>query len=230
MIVLHVDLLEEALRQPSPDSATAIALALTEIKRPSRAWTIWSRIILPRARLALQPAPMDARDAGDAVCPRNPPALAAHGITLRLDALDQLGYGGVHHHRFRRVFVNLVHDAINAMPQGGALEPSRGDVGPQRCPSPCGIPATTSPLERLPQIFEPLFIPHREPGGTGLRTLYGARGGRRASAARWPLQSTVGAGTTFTLTLPLVGAMRETRTDAEACWVHEASGCTPLTL
>ena len=32
VIVLHVDLLEEELRQPSPDSATAIALALTEIK------------------------------------------------------------------------------------------------------------------------------------------------------------------------------------------------------
>ena len=30
--MLHVDLLEEELRQPSPDSATAIALALTEIK------------------------------------------------------------------------------------------------------------------------------------------------------------------------------------------------------
>ena len=74
VIVLHVDLLEEELRQPSPDSATEIALALTEIKSAPRARGRSGRgLSLPRARLDAPADPHGAEPAGDAVCPRNPP-------------------------------------------------------------------------------------------------------------------------------------------------------------
>jgi signal transduction histidine kinase len=58
------------------------------------------------------------------------------------------------------------------------------------------------PPEHLPQIFEPLHT--TKPGGTGLglyivQEVVAAHGGQVA------VQSTVGAGTIFTIMLPLVG-------------------------
>ena len=47
VVVLQVDLLEEELRQPSPDSATEMALALTEIKTHLTRVDDLSRIISP---------------------------------------------------------------------------------------------------------------------------------------------------------------------------------------
>jgi signal transduction histidine kinase len=57
-------------------------------------------------------------------------------------------------------------------------------------------------VEHSPRIFEPLHT--TKPGGTGLglyivQEVVAAHGGQVA------MQSTVGAGTTFTLTLPLAG-------------------------
>ena len=49
------------------------------------------------------------------------PALTAHGITLQLEALDQLGMVRLHAHTFRRALLNLVQNAIEAMPQDGTL-------------------------------------------------------------------------------------------------------------
>src|SRR4029453_2112741 len=129
------------------------------------------------------------------------PALAAHGITLQLDALDQLGMVALHPHSFRRVLVNLVHNAIDAMPQGGTLtlqgRRQAATVSLAVRDTGSGIPP-----EHLTQIFEPLHT--TKPGGTGLglyivQEVVAAHGGQVA------VQSTVGAGTTFTITLPLVG-------------------------
>jgi signal transduction histidine kinase len=129
------------------------------------------------------------------------PALAAHGITLRLDAVDQLGMVALHPHSFRRVLMNLVHNAVDAMPQGGTLtlqgRRQAATVSLTVQDTGSGIPP-----EHLTQIFEPLHT--TKPGGTGLglyivHEVVAAHGGQVA------VQSTVGAGTTFTLTLPLVG-------------------------
>jgi signal transduction histidine kinase len=92
------------------------------------------------------------------------------------------------------------------MPQGGTIT-LRGrrqgttvqldveDTGP-------GIPP-----ERSRQIFEPLYT--TKPGGTGLG-LYIVQEVMTAHGGQITVQSTVGAGTTFTLTLPLVESAETT--------------------
>jgi signal transduction histidine kinase len=202
VIVLHVDLLEEELRQPSPDSATEIALALTEIKTHlARVDNLVEDYLSLVRGSTLQQAPMELSMLVTQCAQEIRLALAAHGITLQLDALDQLGMVALHPHSFRRVLVNLVHNAIDAMPQGGTLtlqgrrQAATVSLAVQDTGS--GIPP-----EHLTQIFEPLHT--TKPGGTGLglyivHEVVAAHGGQVA------VQSTVGAGTTFTITLPLVG-------------------------
>ena len=59
------------------------------------------------------------------------------------------------------------------------------------------------PPEHYRQIFEPLHT--TKPGGTGLG-LYIVQEVMAAHGGQVAVQSTVGAGTTFTLTLPVAGA------------------------
>jgi signal transduction histidine kinase len=126
--------------------------------------------------------------------------LAARGITLQQQGLAELGTIDLHPSTFRRALLNLVHNAIDVMPQGGTLN-LRGrrqadtvqlevsDTGP-------GIPA-----EHLSHIFEPLFT--TKPGGTGLglyivREIIAAHDGTVTVQTLPP-----GRGTTFLLTLPV---------------------------
>jgi signal transduction histidine kinase len=129
-------------------------------------------------------------------------ALTAHGITLQLEGLSQLGQVALHQNTFRRVLLNLVHNAIDAMPQGGTLTLQGRRQG---ATVQLDVQDTGSgiPPEQHAQIFEPLHT--TKPGGTGLglyivQEVVATHGGQVA------VQSTVGAGTTFTLTLPQAGA------------------------
>ena len=150
VIVLHVDLLEEELRQPSPDSATEIALALTEIKAHlARVDDLVEDYLSLVRGSTLQQTPMELSLLVTQCAHEILPALAAHGITLRLDAVDQLGMVALHPHSFRRVLVNLVHNAVDAMPQGGTLtlqgrrQAATVSLAVQDTGS--GIPRSTSP-------------------------------------------------------------------------------------
>jgi two-component system sensor histidine kinase HydH len=129
-------------------------------------------------------------------------ALTAQGITLHLDALEQLGTVVLHPHTFRRALLNLVHNAMEAMPQGGTLT-LRGRRQATMVHLDVHDTGLGIPPERFARIFEPLHT--TKPGGTGLglyivQEVIAAHGGQVA------VQSTVGHGTTFTITLPLVEA------------------------
>jgi signal transduction histidine kinase len=130
------------------------------------------------------------------------PALTAHAITLQLEALDQLGIVALHEYTFRRALLNLVQNAIEAMPQGGTLT-FRGRRQDAAVHLDVGDTGSGIAPEQITQIFEPLYT--TKPGGTGLglyivQEVVAAQGGQVA------VQSTVGSGTTFTITLPLAEA------------------------
>jgi two-component system sensor histidine kinase HydH len=129
-------------------------------------------------------------------------ALTAHGITLQLDGMDQLGLVALHPNTFRRVLVNLVENARDAMPQGGTVT-VRGRRQSATVHLAVEDTGLGIPPERHRQIFEPLHT--TKPGGTGLG-LYIVQEVMAAHGGQVVVQSTVGAGTTFTLTLPVAGA------------------------
>jgi two-component system, NtrC family, sensor kinase len=200
-IFLHVDVLEEELRDPSPKSAE-IAQAFTEIKTnlarlDDLLQDYLSLVRVGTARLS----PGDLQTVVTQLAQEMTPALAAQGITLQLDGLDQLGRVPLHQNTFRRVLLNLVHNAMEAMPQGGTLT-LRGHQ--QAATVSLDIRDTGSgiPPEHYTQIFEPLHT--TKPGGTGLG-LYIVQEVMAAHGGQVAVQSTVGSGTTFTITLPLAG-------------------------
>ena len=198
-IFLHVDLLEEELAHPAADSAAAIADAFTELKSNLTRLDDLVQDYLSLVRVhAIQQAPLDLGDLVTQWAQELTPALAALGITLHLDALDHLGQVALHANTFRRVLVNLADNARDAMPAGGTLT-LRGRRHGATVQLEVEDTGSGIPPEQSQKIFEPLHT--TKPGGTGLglyivQEVVAAHGGRVA------VQSTVGRGTRFTITLP----------------------------
>jgi two-component system CheB/CheR fusion protein len=202
-IFLQVAVLEEEWRDPSPESAAAIPQAFTEIKTHLARLDdlLQDYLSLVRAGTA-RLVPTDLQTVVTEFAQEMTPALTAQGVTLQLEALAQLGQVALHKHTFRRALLNLVHNAMEAMPQGRTLT-LRGRQQAATVHLDISDTGMGIPLEHSAQIFEPLYT--TKPGSTGLglyivQEVVAAHGGQVA------VQSTVGAGTTFTMTLPLAGA------------------------
>ena len=154
-------------------------------------------------------------DLTDAVQTR-PPVLAAHGVadlidqvlgkcvppagvTVRLDLPATLPAVRVDVGQIRQAFENLVGNAFDAMPEGGALEiraaESAGAVTVEVCDSGSGI----APAD-MARVFQPLFTTKARGIGLGLvvaRNLVEANGGTLEA------ESHQGKGATFSVTLPV---------------------------
>ena len=104
--------------------------------------------------------------------------------------------------QLQQVVINLIFNAIDAMPNGGTLSveglltSKEGVVEIRVCDTGCGIPK-----EDLPNIFEPFFTTKREGKGLGLglSTVYGIVERHKGTIS---VESVVGKGTTFTVKLP----------------------------
>ena len=202
-LFLHIDLLEEELREPSPESPTVIPQTFGEIRTALTRLDELVQDYLSLVRVGVaQLVPGDLSAVVTECAQEMTAALAAHGITLQLDAVDQLGRVPLHANTFRRVLVNLLDNARDAMPQGGTitLRGRRQGTTVQLAVEDTGLGI---PPEHARQIFEPLHT--TKPGGTGLG-LYIVQEVLAAHGGQITVQSTVGAGTTFTLTLPVAEA------------------------
>ena len=119
-------------------------------------------------------------------------------VRLQLEGMEYLDTVPFHASTLRRAILNLVQNALDAMPQGGTLtlrgEGTATQVQLQVRDTGCGIPA-----EQLPHIFEPLYT--TKPEGTGLG-LYLMQEIVAAHGGKVMVESVVGQGTTFTLILP----------------------------
>jgi signal transduction histidine kinase len=179
-----------------------IAQALSDIKTHLARGDDLLQDYLSLVRVSVGPRPLvDLQAVVTQVAQELTPTLTAQGITVQLDGLEQLGMVALHAKTFQRALRNLMHNALDAMPQGGTLRLAgrrqETTVSLEVQDTGSGIPP-----EHAARIFEPLYT--TKPGGTGLglsivQEVVTALGGQVA------MQSTVGHGTTFILTLPVAG-------------------------
>jgi PAS domain S-box-containing protein len=198
-IFLHVDLLEEELQQPTPESPNQIAQALLEIRTQMGRLDELVQDYLSLVRVSnIELQPEDLGLCVQAWSAEMQAQAAAQGVTLQIKGLEHLGQVQFHASTLRRAVLNLVQNALDVVAKGGTVSitgySTATQVQLQVCDTGSGIAA-----ERLERIFEPLYT--TKPGGTGLglyivREIVAAHGGQITVA------SAEGQGTTFTITLP----------------------------
>ncbi len=138
-------------------------------------------------------------------------------VTLRIEVGDGPAFVRADSSRLGQVLVNLVINAIDAMPGGGDLairvERSAAHVRLTVSDTGAGIDA-----HALPRIFEPFFTTKEHGTGLGLSTVHGVveQLGGQVSVASSP-----GAGATFVVTLPRVRGV---------VGVDDADAATPSTV
>src|SRR5262249_21549622 len=124
----------------------------------------------------------------------------SQGVLLRLEGLEDLGTVALHASTLARAMLKLVQNALGGMPEGGTLT-----LAGQRMATYVQLQVWDTgrgiPTEQLAKIFEPLYT--TKPGGSGLglyivQEIVAAHGGTLA------VESVLGCGTTFTMTLATV--------------------------
>jgi signal transduction histidine kinase len=198
-LTLHTDLLIEECQQmattlhmPVPEAVADIKTALTCLHETVEDYRSLVRLQAPQrteANLGMLVT---------AVAQEMQGACATRGITLSVEGLAAFGTVWVHQGQIRRVLLNLMQNAMEAMPAGGALclrgQRTAAHVILAVCDTGHGIPAV-----QLPQLFTPWHT--TKPNGTGLG-LYIAREITKAHGGTLTVQSAPGQGTTCTITLP----------------------------
>ncbi len=131
------------------------------------------------------------------------PQVKMDQVEVRTDVAADLPPIRGNHDQLLQVFINLIVNAAQAMPQGGevslvARKVSEGVVRVTVTDTGCGIPA-----ENLQRIFDPFFTtkPPGEGTGLGLSIIHGIVEGHGGTIE---VASEAGKGTTFTLQFPVV--------------------------
>jgi PAS domain S-box-containing protein len=197
-LALHLEFLEEEL-QPSGAVAESFAMIKVELARlHSVVEDYLSLARVPNVRR--EAVAMDALL--EAIAQEHQPRMAAQHVTLHLQGTQTLGQAALHRFTFRRAVLNLVANALDAMPEGGQLT-----LAGQRTASHLVVSVQDTgigmPAEQLPLLFTPLYT--TKTSGTGLG-LYVVQEIVKAHGGTVDVTSTLGAGTTFTLRLPLMPA------------------------
>lgn len=129
-------------------------------------------------------------------------------INVRVDLPDDLPEVNVDGHQLQQVLINLMINARDAMPSGGELHLTAVAAGTDSSRPGLRIEVRDTgmgiPPENMKKLFDPFFTT-KEPGkGTGLGLAICARIIDSFNGSL-TVESTVGAGTVFTVSLPAAG-------------------------
>lgn len=145
------------------------------------------------------------------------PTLASHQVTFHAEAPDPCLLF-VDRKQMEQLFINLVNNAVDAMPEGGAIrlqveaEVGSSPAQPQWLVS-VSDEGTGIPPDILPQVFKPMFTTKPEGKGTGLGLAI-VREIVRAHGGEVRIESAEGQGARVIFTLPGVPALVELPTPA----------------
>ena len=192
----YVQVLKEELGTTSP-----LAARLAIIEEQVAKVTSTVRTLLDRSRHMGRKTRSTAGEIVARVCEAMRPSLDAAGINLELhpDAADTPIL--VDATNFELALLNLMTNAVDAMPQGGTMTIRLLNSSPGRVTIEISDTGHGIPKDLLPRIFEP-WVSTKQPGrGTGLglaiaRDVVSAHGGSISVA------SEVRRGTTFMIDLP----------------------------
>ena len=200
ILFLHIDLLEEEIRHPSAESPRLIPQTFREIRTALARLDALVQDYLALVRVgAVEPRVQDLGAAVQEWTGEVHDLAAQHGVSLQLARVETAGALAFHASTLRRALLNVVHNALEAMPQGGSLtlEGVRTVTAVQLRVSDSG---TGIPAELVTRIFEPLYT--TKPGGTGMG-LYIVQETLSAHGGRVTVESVEGRGSTFTFLLPV---------------------------
>lgn len=166
LISCHVELLRDEMRA-RPDSAEArteiIAEQIERIERIVR--QMLDRTRLERAELA----PVDLNQLLRLVADATAPTLAARQVRLQLSLADRLPkIGGAPDH-LQQIFINLINNALDAMPEGGELSVRTfQEYGGEQTVVEIADTGCGMSQEVQARIFDPLYTTKERGRGTGL--------------------------------------------------------------
>jgi signal transduction histidine kinase len=200
-IFLHADVMEEELHQPSPDNLELVLESLTEIKREITRVDDLVQDYLSLARLStLEREPETLGALVEEFALEMAEQMAERNVSIEFEGLEQLGQVALHRNTFRRVLLNLVQNAMDAMPQGGTVT-FRGRREASQLYLDVQDTGTGIPDDQLPLLFTPFHSTKAEGTGLGLHVVQEIMA---AHEGRITVASEPGAGAMFTITLPLV--------------------------
>ena len=196
-MVIHVALLRERLARAGPDTQASLDTLDQEIRRLDRVIQGFLRFTRPED-LQLTTVPLE--ELLDQVVRLVSAEAKAGGIEVETEVDDDLPFVYGDRELLQQVFVNLVRNACEAMPEGGELklEARTGDEGVEVAVSDRGIGI---PPDKLDQIFD-LYMTTKSGGsGIGLSMVYRIV---QLHGGEITVESQVGEGSTFTVRLPEV--------------------------
>jgi signal transduction histidine kinase len=200
LLFLHVDLLEEEFRNPSEESPRVIPQTFHEIRTALARLDALVQDYLSLVRVgAIEPSVQDLGAAVQEWTGEMDGRAARQGVSIQLGGVERVGALAFHASTLRRAVLNVVQNALEAMPQGGTLtlECVRTATAVQLRVADSG---TGIPAEHVTRIFEPLYT--TKPGGTGMG-LYIVQETLIAHGGRITVESVEGQGSTFTFMLPV---------------------------
>jgi signal transduction histidine kinase len=206
-IVLHLQLLQNKLRQDDPETRRHMDIIGSEIHRLDRVVQILVDFTRPRD---LRLEDVDVRKILESVSALAAPEAKHHGVRIVLeeapeDALEDAGSGDALMVRadsdlMKQAFLNLVLNGVQSMANGGTLtlKARRDDemILAEVLDQGCGIPP-----EAQEKIFELYYTTKEDKGGSGIGLA------QTYQIMQWhygsvEFDSIVGTGTTFRLRLP----------------------------
>jgi signal transduction histidine kinase len=207
-ISMNVQILRRKL-QLSDDDREHLDIALEELARLDRSV---AEILDFAKPVKLVSEPIDVGALIEGLSRHMSPVLSERGVTVRIDpaaphdaapAADDPDASALTVHgdvqRLRQVLTNLVDNAANASRPGSDITLRAQATGDHRVAIEIEDRGRGITAEDLPRIFEPFFTTRPDGTGLGLAIVYKVI---RAHGGEIKVRSTVGSGSTFTITLP----------------------------